>query len=250
MTLTEGKKVYFASDNHLGAPNLEDSLVREKKFVAWLDKVKEDAEAIILVGDVFDFWFEYKEVVPKGFTRTLGKLAEISDRGIDIHFFAGNHDMWLRDYFQKELNLKIHTGSEIFTINDQKLFVAHGDGLGPGDTSFKLMKKVFQNPFFNWCFRCLHPDLGVKLGKFLSNKNRLKSAVEDLKFNGNENEWLTKYCRAKLEKEHYDCFIFGHRHLPLEIELSNKSKYINLGDWITHFTYAEFDGSSVSLRKF
>ena len=250
MTLTEGKKVYFASDNHLGAPNLEDSLVREKKFVSWLDKVKEDAEAIILVGDIFDFWFEYKEVVPKGFTRTLGKLAEISDRGIDIHFFAGNHDMWLRDYFQKELNLKIHTGSEIFTINDQKLFVAHGDGLGPGDTSFKLMKKVFQNPFFNWCFRCLHPDLGVKLGKFLSNKNRLKSAVEDLKFNGNENEWLTKYCRAKLEKEHYDCFIFGHRHLPLEIELSNKSKYINLGDWITHFTYAEFDGSSVSLRKF
>ena len=250
MTLTEGKKVYFASDNHLGAPNLEDSLVREKKFVSWLDKVKEDAEAIILVGDIFDFWFEYKEVVPKGFTRTLGKLAEISDRGIDIHFFAGNHDMWLRDYFQKELNLKIHTGSEIFTINDKKLFVAHGDGLGPGDTSFKLMKKVFQNPFFNWCFRCLHPDLGVKLGKFLSNKNRLKSAVEDLKFNGNENEWLTKYCRAKLEKEHYDCFIFGHRHLPLEIELSNKSKYINLGDWITHFTYAEFDGSSVSLRKF
>lgn len=250
MTLTEGKKVYFASDNHLGAPNLEDSLVREKKFVSWLDKVKEDAEAIILVGDVFDFWFEYKEVVPKGFTRTLGKLAEISDRGIDIHFFAGNHDMWLRDYFQKELNLKIHKGSEVFTINDKKLFVAHGDGLGPGDTSFKLMKKVFQNPFFNWCFRCLHPDLGVKLGKFLSNKNRLKSAVEDLKFNGNENEWLTKYCRAKLEKEHYDCFIFGHRHLPLEIELSNKSKYINLGDWITHFTYAEFDGSSVSLRKF
>jgi len=250
MTLTEGKKVYFASDNHLGAPNFEQSLVREKKFVSWLDKIKEDAGAIILVGDVFDFWFEYKEVVPKGFTRTLGKLAEISDSGIPIHFFTGNHDMWLRDYFQKELRLRIHKGSEIFTINNKKLFVAHGDGLGPGDTSFKLMKKVFKNRFFNWCFRCLHPDLGVRLGKFLSNKNRLKSAVEDLKFNGNENEWLTKYCRAKLEKEDYDCFIFGHRHLPLEIELSDKSKYINLGDWITHFTYAEFDGSSVSLKKF
>ena len=174
----------------------------------------------------------------------------MSDAGISLHFFAGNHDMWLRDYFQKELKITVHKGSKVFNINDKKLFVAHGDGLGPGDKSFKLMKKVFKNPFFNWCFRCLHPDLGIKLGKYLSNKNRLKSAVEDLKFNGNESEWLTKYCKSKLEKEHYDFFIFGHRHLPLEIELSNNSKYINLGDWITHFSYAVFDGSSVSLKKF
>jgi len=250
MKLTKGKKIYFASDNHLGAPNFEDSLVREKKFVSWLDTVRKDADAIFLVGDIFDFWFEYKQVVPKGFTRTLGKLAEISDAGISIHYFVGNHDLWLRDYFQKELNITVHRGSKVFNINDKKLFVAHGDGLGPGDKSFKLMKKVFTNPFFNWCFRCLHPDWGMKLGKYFSNKNRIKSSLEDLKFNGKENEWLTKYCRAKLEQEHYDCFIFGHRHLPLEIELSNNSKYINLGDWITHFTYAEFDGSSVSLRKF
>ena len=250
MKLTQGKNIYFASDNHLGAPNFEASLVREKKFVAWLDEIKENAGAIVLVGDIFDFWFEYKEVVPKGFTRTLGKLAEISDAGVSLHYFAGNHDMWLRDYFQKELNITVHKESKVFNINDKKFFVAHGDGLGPGDKSFKLMKKIFKNPFFNWCFRCLHPDLGIKIGKYFSNKNRLKSAIEDLKFNGNENEWLTKYCRAKLEQEHYDCFIFGHRHLPLEIELSNNSKYINLGDWITHFSYAVFDGSSVSLRKF
>lgn len=249
MKLTQGKKIYFSSDNHLGAPNLEESLVREKKFVSWLDTIKKDAEAIFLVGDIFDFWFEYNEVVPKGFTRTLGKLAEISDAGISIHYFAGNHDMWLVDYFQKELNLTVHNKPKIFTINDKKFFVGHGDGLGPGDKSFKIMKKIFKNPFFNWCFRCVHPDLGIKLGKYLSNKNRLKSSLEDLKFNGNENEWLTKYCKEKLKNEHYDYFIFGHRHIPLEIELSPNSIYINLGDWITHFSYAVFDGHQVLLDK-
>lgn len=249
MKLTQGKKIYFASDNHLGAPNLEESLVREKKFVSWLDTIKKDAEAVFLVGDIFDFWFEYNEVVPKGFTRTLGKLAEISDAGIPIHYFTGNHDMWLVDYFQKELNLTVHNKSKIFTINDKKFFVGHGDGLGPGDKSFKIMKKIFKNPFFNWCFRCVHPDLGIKLGKYLSNKNRLKSSLEDLKFNGNENEWLTKYCKEKLKNEHYDYFIFGHRHIPLEIELSPNSTYINLGDWITHFSYAVFDGHQVLLDK-
>jgi len=249
MKLTQGKKIYFSSDNHLGAPNLEESLVREKKFVSWLDTIKKDAEAIFLVGDIFDFWFEYNEVVPKGFTRTLGKLAEISDAGISIHYFAGNHDMWLVDYFQKELNLTVHDKPKIFTINDKKFFVGHGDGLGPGDKSFKIMKKIFKNPFFNWCFRCVHPDLGIKLGKYLSNKNRLKSSLENLKFNGNENEWLTKYCKEKLKNEHYDYFIFGHRHIPLEIELSPNSIYINLGDWITHFSYAVFDGHQVLLDK-
>ena len=249
MKLTQGKKIYFASDNHLGAPNLEESLVREKKFVSWLDTIKKDAEAIFLVGDIFDFWFEYNEVVPKGFTRTLGKLAEISDAGVPIHYFAGNHDMWLVDYFQKELNLTVHNKPKIFTINDKKFFVGHGDGLGPGDKSFKIMKKIFKNSFFNWCFRCVHPDLGIKLGKYLSNKTRLKSSLEDLKFNGNENEWLTKYCKEKLKNEHYDYFIFGHRHIPLEIELSPNSTYINLGDWITHFSYAVFDGHQVLLDK-
>ena len=250
MKLTKGKKIYFASDSHLGAPNFEESLVREKKFVSWLDTVKRDAEAIFLVGDIFDFWFEYKEVVPKGFTRTLGKLAEISDLGVPIHFFAGNHDMWLRNYFEKELNLNVYNTSKVFTINDKKLFVSHGDGLGPGDKSYKRMKKIFKNPFFNWCFRCLHPDWGMKLGKYFSNKNRIKSSLEDLKFNGKENEWLTQYCREKLKNEHYDFFVFGHRHIPLEVELNGNSKYINLGDWITQFTYAVFDGNQISLKKY
>jgi len=250
MELTQGKKIYFASDSHLGAPNFEESLIREKKFVLWLDAIKKDADAIFLVGDIFDFWFEYKEVVPKGFTRTLGKLAEISDSGIPIHFFAGNHDMWLKNYFEKELNLNVYKASKVFVINDKKFFVCHGDGLGPGDKSYKRMKKIFRNSFFNWCFRCMHPDWGIKLGKYLSNKNRIKSSLEDLKFNGEESEWLTQYCREKLKDERYDFFVFGHRHIPLEIELNSNSKYINLGDWVTHFSYAVFDGNSLSLKKF
>ncbi len=189
-------------------------------------------------------------MVPKGFTRTLGKLAEISDSGIPVHFFAGNHDMWLKNYFEKELNLNVYKASKVFVINDKKFFVGHGDGLGPGDKSYKRMKKIFRNPFFNWCFRCLHPDWGIKLGKYLSNKNRIKSSLEDLKFNGEESEWLTQYCREKLKDERYDFFVFGHRHIPLEIELNSNSKYINLGDWVTHFSYAVFDGNSLSLKKF
>jgi len=250
MELTKGKKIYFASDNHLGAPNFEESLVREKKFVSWLDTVKKDADAIFLVGDIFDFWFEYKQVVPKGFTRTLGKIAEITDAGIPIHLFVGNHDMWLVDYFEKELNLIVYKNPKELNINDKVFLIGHGDGLGPGDSSFKRMKKVFRNSFFQWCFRWIHPDIGIKLGKYLSNSNKLLSTNKDLKFNGNEEEWLTKYCRSKLKQKHYDFFVFGHRHIPLEVELNGSSKYINLGDWVTHFTYAEFDGDSVSLEKF
>jgi len=250
MELTKGKKIYFASDNHLGAPNFEESLVREKKFVSWLDTVKKDADAIFLVGDIFDFWFEYKQVVPKGFTRTLGKIAEITDAGIPIHLFVGNHDMWLVDYFEKELNLIVYKNPKELNINDKVFLIGHGDGLGPGDSSFKRMKKVFRNSFFQWCFRWIHPDIGIKLGKYLSNSNKLLSTNKDLKFNGNEEEWLTKYCRSKLKQKHYDFFVFGHRHIPLEVELNGSSKYINLGDWVTHFTYAEFDGDSVSLGKF
>ena len=250
MELIKGKKIYFASDNHLGAPNFEESLVREKKFVSWLDTVKKDADAIFLVGDIFDFWFEYKQVVPKGFTRTLGKIAEITDAGIPIHLFVGNHDMWLVDYFEKELNLIVYKNPKELNINDKVFLIGHGDGLGPGDSSFKRMKKVFRNSFFQWCFRWIHPDIGIKLGKYLSNSNKLLSTNKDLKFNGNEEEWLTKYCRSKLKQKHYDFFVFGHRHIPLEVELNGSSKYINLGDWVTHFTYAEFDGDSVSLEKF
>ena len=240
ITTSENKKIYFASDQHLGAPTPEASLPREKKFVAWLDTIKEDAGTIFLLGDLFDFWFEYKTVVPKGFVRVLGKLAELKDAGIDIYFFVGNHDLWMRDYFQKELNIPVFHKPQEFDINGKFFLIGHGDGLGPNDHGYKRMKKVFTFPFFKWLFRWLHPDIGVRLGHYFSVKNKLISGDEDARFLGDENEWLAQYCRRKLTEKHYDFFVFGHRHLPLEIELNNNSTYINLGDWIQYFTYGEF----------
>ena len=240
ITTSENKKIYFASDQHLGAPTPKASLPREKKFVAWLDTIKEDAGTIFLLGDLFDFWFEYKTVVPKGFVRVLGKLAELKDAGIYIYFFVGNHDLWMRDYFQKELNIPVFHKPQEFDINGKIFLIGHGDGLGPNDHGYKRMKKVFTFPFFKWLFRWLHPDIGVRLGHYFSVKNKLISGDVDARFLGEENEWLAQYCRRKLTEKHYDFFVFGHRHLPLEIELNNNSTYINLGDWIQYFTYGEF----------
>jgi UDP-2,3-diacylglucosamine hydrolase len=250
ITTSHNKKVYFASDQHLGAPTPEASFPREKKFVAWLDEIKQDAEAIFLLGDLFDFWFEYKTVVPKGFVRVLGKLAEIKDAGIPIYFFVGNHDLWMNDYFEKELNIPVYHKPQEFIINNKKFLIGHGDGLGPEDKGYKRMKKVFTFPLFKWIFRWLHPDLGVKLGQYMSVKNKMISGNEDAKFLGEENEWLVLYCKKKLTENYYDYFVFGHRHLPLEINLSTKSTYINLGDWIHYFTYGEFTNDKLKLLKY
>ncbi|GGW24696.1 UDP-2,3-diacylglucosamine diphosphatase [Arenibacter certesii] len=246
----EGKKIYFSSDHHLGAPTPELSFPREKKFVAWLDEVKKDAAAIFLLGDMFDFWFEYRTVVPKGFTRTLGKLAEITDSGIPIYYFVGNHDLWMNGYFEEELNIPVYHEPQIFNLNNKICLIGHGDGLGPGDIGYKRMKKIFTNPLSKWLYNWLHPDLGVKLAQYLSVKNKMISGDEDVQFIGDENEWLVHYCRRKLEQQHYDYFIFGHRHLPLEIQLNEKSTYINLGDWITYFTYGVFQDNKLSLEKY
>ncbi|WP_067145377.1 UDP-2,3-diacylglucosamine diphosphatase [Pseudotamlana agarivorans] len=250
MQIPEGKKIYFASDNHLGAPTAEASRPREKKFVAWLDTIKQDAAAIFLLGDMFDFWIEFKTVVPKGFTRTLGKLAEISDSGIPIYYFVGNHDLWMNGYFEEELNIPVYHKPKEFTFNNKTFFIGHGDGLGPGDKGYKRMKKVFTNPFCQWLFRWLHPDLGVRLAQHLSVKNKLISGDDDAKFLGEDNEWLVQYCKRKLEDKHRDFFVFGHRHLPLNIDLNDNSKYINLGDWIQYFTYGVFDGETMALETY
>ena len=249
MNIPEGKKVYFSSDNHLGAPTAAESKPREEKFVKWLDEIKEDAAAIVLLGDLFDFWFEYKHVVPKGFVRTLGKLAQIKDSGIPVYFFVGNHDLWMNDYFEEELNIPVYHKPKEFEFNGKKFFVGHGDGLGPGDKGYKRMKKVFKNPFSKWLYRWLHPDLGVPLAQYFSVKNKAISGEEDMEFLGEEKEWLIQYSRRKLESEHYDYFIFGHRHLPMEIQLNERSTYINTGDWINHYTYAVFDGNELLLKK-
>ncbi|MEE1899193.1 UDP-2,3-diacylglucosamine diphosphatase [Flavobacterium rakeshii] len=248
--MSQRLKIYFASDQHLGAPTQEKSFPREKKFVAWLDEVKKDADAIFLLGDLFDFWFEYKTVVPKGFVRVLGKLAEIRDSGTPIYFFVGNHDLWMHDYFEKELNIPVYHKPKEFTFNDKVFLIGHGDGLGPGDKGYKRMKKVFTNPFSKWLFRWFHPDLGVKLAQYLSVKNKLISGDADVRFLGQDNEWLVLYSKRKLETKHYDYFVFGHRHLPMTIDLGQNSTYINLGDWIGYFTYGVFDGEKFELKEY
>ena len=248
--MTTNKKIFFASDQHFGAPTKEASMPREQKFLQWLDEIKDEAEVIFLLGDLFDFWFEYKRAVPKGFVRVLGKLAAFADAGIQIHFFVGNHDLWMSDYFETELGIPVYHEPKEFIFNDKVFLIGHGDGLGPGDKGYKRMKKVFTNPFSKWLFRWLHPDIGIKLASYLSVKNKLISGEEDMKFLGEDNEWLVQYCRRKLAQKHYDFFLFGHRHLPMEIPLSESSKYINTGDWITHFTYAEFQGDQLLLKSY
>jgi UDP-2,3-diacylglucosamine hydrolase len=248
--LTQKKKIYFASDQHFGAPTAEKSKLREQKFVQWLDIVKKDAEVIFLLGDLFDFWFEYKTVIPKGFVRVLGKLAEIRDSGIPIHFFVGNHDLWMEDYFEKELNVPVYHEPKEFTFGDKTFLIGHGDGLGPGDFGYKRMKKVFTNPLCKWLFRWLHPDIGVGLATYLSVKNKLISGDEDVVFLGEEKEWLVQYCKEVLKTKHYNYFIFGHRHLPMTLEVGEKSEYVNLGDWISYFTYGVFDGEKMDIIPF
>lgn len=243
------KKIYFISDFHLGAPDYESSLVREKKIISFLEHIKDDADEIFILGDMFDFWYEYKKVVPKGFVRLLGKLATLSDAGIRIHFFVGNHDMWMNGYFEKELNIKVYHEPQEFERNGLKLLIGHGDGLGPADHGYKFIKKIFRNRFCNWLFGQLHPTIGIGLANYFSRKSREKTGSSDEIFLGEEKEWLVIYCKEILEHTHVDYFIFGHRHLPLEISLNHKSRYINLGDWIRHFTYATLHGQQLDLNK-
>lgn len=248
--MTTTKKIYFASDQHFGAPNHTESIKREKIFVKWLDTITDDAESLFLLGDLFDFWFEYKKVVPKGFVRVLGKLAELKDQGIDIHFFVGNHDLWMVNYFEKELEIPVYHQPKEFILRNKLFYIGHGDGLGPEDKGYKRLKKVFVNPFAKWLFRWLHPDLGVRLGIHLSLRNKIISGEEEFKFLGNDKEWLVQYCQKKLAEKHRDFFVFGHRHLPLKIALNNCSTYINTGDWLHHFTYATFDGTNMELLTY
>lgn len=250
ITLDHGKKIYFCSDQHLGAPNDAESAVREKKFVHWLNEIKSDCQSLFLLGDLFDFWFEYKEVVPRGFVRTLGKLAEFQDLGIPIYFFIGNHDLWMQDYLEKEIGAVLFRQPQGFLIENKRFLIGHGDGLGPGDKGYKRMKKLFTNPIAQKLFYLLHPDFAVWLGKYMSRRNKYISGDEDAAFLGEDKEWLIQYSKRKLEQRHFDYFIFGHRHLPLEILLNEQSKYYNLGDWIQYFTYAEFDGKDIKLLKF
>jgi len=250
LSLAEGKKIYFASDFHLGVPAGAPSREREKRIVRWLDGIKADAEEVFIVGDLFDFWFEYKRAIPRGFVRVQAKLAELSDSGIKVHLFTGNHDMWIFDYLPEELGLSLYRAPISRTWTNKKFFIGHGDGLGPGDYGYKFIKKVFANKVCQWLFARLHPNFGIRLASSFSKKSRLANADADERFEGAEKEWLYQYCKEVLAKEHYDYFVFGHRHLPLDLKLSEKSSYINLGEWLHYNTYAVFDGNKLELKAF
>lgn len=248
--LPEGKKIYFISDFHLGVPDRASSLAREKKIVRWLEMIRKDVQILYLMGDVFDYWFEYSHAVPKGYVRLLGKLAELSDAGVEIHYFTGNHDMWVFDYLPQEIGLQLHREPIQREYNGLKFYLGHGDGLGPGDHGYKFIKKVFSNSASQWLFARIHPNSGIRLMQYFSKKSRIATGGSDEKFLGEDKEWLILYTKEVLKKEHFDYFIFGHRHLPLDIRLNEKSRYINLGEWINHHTYGVFDGKTVMLEKF
>ena len=250
MQLSPGKKIYFLSDFHLGAPDYETILTREKRVIQFLDEIKKDAEVIFILGDLFDFWYEYKKVVPKGFVRILGKLAELTDNGIAIYFFVGNHDMWMNGYFEKELNIQVFHEAQEFEFNGKKFLIGHGDGLGPGDHRYKMMKKIFRNKFSQSLFGLLHPSAGIGMADYFSRKSRASAGKKDEQFLGEDKEWLIIFSKEVLKKEHFDYFIFGHRHLPIEFKLNDKSVYINLGDWIKYNSYAVFYEGNLSLKYY
>jgi UDP-2,3-diacylglucosamine hydrolase len=250
MQIPQGKKIYFLSDFHLGVPDHASSLVREKAVIRFLDMARQDAAEIFIVGDLFDFWFEYKKVVPKGFVRVLGKLADITDSGIPIQFFVGNHDMWMDGYFEQELNIPVYHSPQVFEYNDKKFLVGHGDGLGPGDHGYKMLKKLFRNPVAKFLFGIIPPYIGMGIAHYSSRGSRSITGGSDERFLGEEKEWLIAYCREQLKTSYFDYFIFGHRHLPIDFMLNDRSRYINLGDWIRYNSYAVFDGSHLELKYF
>lgn len=250
MNLPPGKKIYFLSDFHLGAPDAATSLERERLIVRFLDEISHDAHAIFIVGDLFDFWYEYRHVVPRGGVRLLGKLGQLSDAGIQLHFFVGNHDMWMKDYFQKELQMPVYFEPKEFEFNGYSFMIGHGDGLGPGDHGYKRLKKIFRNPVCQWLFGVLPPSWGIGLANYFSRKSRAATGTSEEQYLGDEREWLLIYCKEVVRHKKIDFFLFGHRHLPIDYRLEGGSRYINLGDWINFCTYAVFDGTDITLSSY
>lgn len=242
--------IYFASDAHLGSLLIGDNSEREKKLVCWIKSIKKDAGALYLLGDMFDFWFEYKHCIPKGNIRFLSALCELTDNGIPVHYHTGNHDIWAFDYLRKECGVEIHRGDEVAEIYGKRFYLGHGDGLDPNDKGYLFLKKVFHNRFLQKCFRLIHPDIGIRFAHRWSGHSRVKptGSIEAPPVTEEEKEAIAAFCKGKLEHEDIDYFIFGHRHQPIDMAISDKCRYINTGDWITHYSYAVFDGHKLNLK--
>jgi UDP-2,3-diacylglucosamine hydrolase len=241
-------KVYFASDFHLGVPNKEHSDKREQAVCRWLDMAAKDASDIYFVGDVFDFWYEYETTVPKGFIRFQGKLAELSDKGINIHLFTGNHDMWMFNYFEEELGVKMYREPIKIEIHGIKIFMGHGDGLGPGDYGYKLIKKVFSNPLCVFLFKWIHPDIGIGIANYWSRRSRNANLPKDEVYQGDAHEYLVQFCNDHIKQEETDLFIFGHRHLVLDMQIGANSRYVNTGAWFKNPHYLVIDQEGAHLK--
>jgi len=241
------QNTYFISDIHLGLPNHEKSLEREKLLVKLLNELKEYAKTIYFVGDIFDFWWEYKYVSPSGYVRFLGKIAELTDSGIEIIFFTGNHDVWMKSYLPKELGIRLFNKELKAEINGKKFFIAHGDGLGKGDKGYKLLKIAFTSKFLQWCYSRLHPNFSFWLASLWSQTRRKKEKFYD--FKGEKKEILVQFAKDTLKTEHFDYFIFGHRHFPVMLNIK-KSKYANIGDWLINFTFLKFDGTELKQYSY
>jgi len=249
LELSSSKKIYFASDFHLGIPDHASSLVREKKIVKWLDQIKTDASEIYLVGDLFDFWFEYDLVVPKGFIRLLGKLAEIADSGIPLYIFHGNHDLWQFGYLEKEIGCTVYSKAIIKEFNGKKFYIGHGDGIGPGQYRFKFILSVYRNYFFQRLFAFFHPSVGMTIANWFSHRSKQKGFEANSEYFGDDKEYHLLFAKDYLELEKVDYFIFGHRHLPMDKIVGN-ARVINLGDWMQYNSYAVFDGENLELKMY
>jgi UDP-2,3-diacylglucosamine hydrolase len=249
-----GKSIYFASDFHLGVPDHDNSLVREIMLVDWLNSIKPNTAELFLMGDIFDFWFEYHTVVPKGYVRLLGKLAEFTDDGIPVHVFRGNHDVWAFNYLNKEIGIELHRKPLVRTFNNKVFYLAHGDGLGPGDTGYKFLKRIFELRVNQFLFKWLHPDIGTRMGLYFSKRSRIANIAREQKSNFKviiEEEMIYHYCMKMLkDSSDIDFFVFGHRHVPIDHRLNDKCRLIILGDWVTNFSFAEFDGNEMKLNFF
>lgn len=241
----------FLSDFHLGVPDKATSDTRERKICSLLQSYRDKVSDIYFVGDVFDFWFEYNTVVPKGYYRLFGLLKDLSESGIQLHFFKGNHDMWMRDFFVEEFNAKIYSQPLELLLNNKKIIVGHGDGLGPGDYKYKFLKRFFASPICQFLYRWIHPDIGMRIASFFSYRSRYAQPTDPEVYFGNDKEWLYIYCKEICNTKSVDYFVFGHRHLPIYTQIENyPSYYINLGDWIDYCTYAVFDGNELSLYQY
>lgn len=248
MGMSENGNIYFVTDTHFGLP--PDSKARETEFVAWLDSIKSDAGKLFLLGDVFDFWFTYKHVVPKGFVRVLGKLAELADQGVEIHYFTGNHDMWIFDYFAEEMNFVMHSEPAEFQFGEKRFLVGHGDGLTKQNRGYMCLKKMFASRFCQRLFAALHPWAGFSIACGWSRSSRKKHFRKPEPYRGKDVEEIPVFCQRKLKETHFDYFVFGHRHLLVDEQLAENSRYINLGEWITMRNYGVFDGEKFEIRSF